>query len=144
MSATPMFLAMTKAVAMTVALVAAAAMAQTQSDANVVTVKIAPQNDSGQKGTMTMTPEGNSTRVVINIEGAPNGASQPAHIHEGSCAKLDPKPKYGLQNVEYGKSTTLVPAPIAQLTTGALAVNVHKSAQQADQYVACGDIKGAK
>jgi hypothetical protein len=66
--------------------------------------------------------------------------SQPAHVHEGTCAKLDPKPKYGLQNVVDGKSTTEVPVDIKTLVGGNLAINVHKSAEEAKVYVACGNI----
>jgi hypothetical protein len=35
--------------------------------------------------------------VVLVIEGAPAEA-QPAHIHDGTCASLDPKPRIPLQN----------------------------------------------
>jgi Cu/Zn superoxide dismutase len=112
-----------------------------KSGAKSVTVRLAQQNKSGESGTARLTPEGDKTKVVINLKGAPKGVQQPAHVHDGSCAKLDPKPKYPLQNVVDGKSTSEVPAKIDELTGGKLAINVHKSAEEAKVYVACGDIK---
>ena len=118
--------------------------AKKKSDApKSVTVKLSQQNKSGESGTAKLTPMGDKTKVEISLKGAPKGVSQPAHVHEGTCAKLDPKPKYGLSNVVDGKSTTEVPADIKTLRGGNLAINVHKSAEEAKVYVACGDIKKA-
>ena len=112
-----------------------------KSGAKSVTVRLAQQNKSKESGTARLTPEGDKTQVVINLKGAPKGVSQPAHIHDGTCAKLDPKPKYGLQNIVDGKSTSEVPVKIDELMGGNLAINVHKSADDIKTYVACGDIK---
>lgn len=106
-----------------------------------VTVKLGQQNKSGESGTARLTPAGDKTKVEINLKGAPKGVSQPAHVHEGSCAKLDPKPKYGLANVVDGKSSTEVPVSMDTLMGGNLAINVHKSADDVKTYVACGDIR---
>ena len=111
--------------------------------AKSVSVKLATQNKSGESGTAKLTPAGDKTKVEVSLKGTPKGVSQPAHIHEGSCAKLDPKPKYALQNVVDGKSTSEVPVSISELQKGGLAINVHKSAEDVKTYVACGDIKPA-
>ena len=74
-----------------IALFAGATLALAQAP---VTIKLGPQNKSGESGTAKLTPEGDSTKVEISLKGGPKGASQPAHIHEGSCSKLDPNPKY--------------------------------------------------
>jgi hypothetical protein len=125
---------------MIVALFASAtAFAQQKS----ITVPIHAQNKSGETGSAKLTPDGDQTKVEISLKGASKAGSQPAHIHDGSCAKLDPKPKYGLSNVENGKSSTTVPVKLDQLTGGNLAINVHKSAEDLKTYVACGDIKAA-
>ena len=109
--------------------------------AKSVTVRLSEQNKSGESGTAKLTAAGaDKTKVEISVKGAPKGVSQPAHIHDGTCAKLDPKPKYGLQNVVDGKSTSEVPASLSALTDGKVAINVHKSAQEAKVYVACGNI----
>jgi Cu/Zn superoxide dismutase len=106
-----------------------------------VTVKLVAQNGSGETGTATFTPVGNKTQVVLELTGAP-ADPQPAHIHEGSCANLNPAPKIPLENVANGKSTTVLDMPIKQVMAGG-AVNVHKSAQDVKTYVACGDLKPA-
>jgi hypothetical protein len=106
-----------------------------------VTVPIKAQNGSGETGTATLTPQGDKTKVEVTLNGGP-AAAQPAHIHEGSCAKLDPKPKYPLENVTGGKSSTVLPVSVSALTSGTYAINVHKSAEDLKTYVACGDIKG--
>ena len=102
------------------------------------TVKLNEQNKSGESGTVTITPQGNKTQIVVELKGAP-AAAQPAHIHAGSCANLDPKPKIPLQNVVNGKSTTVIDMPMSQVMNGA--VNVHKSTEDIKTYVACGDLK---
>lgn len=119
------------------ALFAGAAFAQQKS----VTVPIHAQHKSGESGSAKLTPEGDQTKVEISLKGAAKAGSQPAHIHDGSCKKLDPKPKYGLSNVENGKSSTTVPVKLDELMGGNLAINVHKSADDLKTYVACGDIR---
>ena len=103
-----------------------------------VTVQLGEQNKSGETGTATITPQGSKTQVVLLINGAPAEA-QPAHIHDGTCASLDPKPRIPLQNVMNGKSTTTLDMPMSAVTKGA--INVHKSASDVKTYVACGDLK---
>jgi hypothetical protein len=105
-------------------------------------VKLEPQNSSGESGTATLTPEGNSTKVVLNVTGAPTSA-QPTHIHKGTCDKLDPKPAFPLSPVVNGKSETTVKVPMKTLTGGDYAINGHKSAQDLKTYVFCGNLKGA-
>jgi Cu/Zn superoxide dismutase len=104
------------------------------------TFKIAAQNGSGETGTVTLKPDGDdATTVTVTLTGAP-AAAQPAHIHPGTCAKLDPAPKFPLTNVVDGKSTTTVKETVAKLTAGGFAVNVHKSTDDLKDYVACGDL----
>jgi hypothetical protein len=106
-----------------------------------ITVKLGAQNKSGETGSAKLTPQGDQTKVEISLKGTPKGVAQPAHIHEGSCAKLDPKPKYGLESITDGKSTTVVPVSIDTLLGEKMAINVHKSGEDLKTYVACGDIK---
>ena len=63
---------------------------------------------------------------------------QPAHIHKGSCEKLDPTPAYGLNDVKAGTSTSTVDAKLSDLRDGAFVINVHESAEKVERYVACG------
>ncbi|MGH7706355.1 MAG: hypothetical protein ACREM8_02220 [Vulcanimicrobiaceae bacterium] len=112
----------------------------TQAKDKSVTVKFQAQNNSGETGTATLTPDGDATMVTIKLAGAPADA-QPAHVHVGPCAKLDPKPSYPLQNVTGGKSTTKLDVPISKLMSGEYAINVHKSTSDISTYVACADLK---
>ena len=102
---------------------------------------LAALNASGELGTVTLTDVGGGkTRVEVALAGAPTDVPQPAHIHEGTCAKLDPKPKYPLTTVVDGTSTTTVDVPLSQLVAGGLAVNVHKSTKDIPTYVSCGEL----
>jgi Cu/Zn superoxide dismutase len=103
------------------------------------TYPISAQNASGEKGTVTLTADGDKTIVAVALTGAPASA-QPAHIHPGTCTNLNPAPKYPLTSLTNGKSTTTVDATLASLTAGGFAVNVHKSPDDLKDYVACGDL----
>jgi hypothetical protein len=111
--------------------------------AGPVIVQLTPQNNSGESGTATLTEVGAKTKVVVAVNGAPAGVAQPLHVHKGPCAKLDPKPAYGLTTLTNGKSETTIDVPLMQLQTGGFAVNGHKSAQEANTYVFCGNIPGS-
>jgi hypothetical protein len=110
-----------------------------------VQVKITPQDNSGEGGTATLSDSPNGLVVKMTLSGAPEGVAQPAHIHKGTCANLDPKPAYPLKSVSNGSSDSTVPnVTIAQLEKGQYAINVHKSTSQITTYVACGNIAASK
>jgi hypothetical protein len=112
--------------------------------ADPVTIQINAQNSSGESGTATLTDLGNNqTKVVLNLTGAPAGVAQPAHIHNGTCATLDPNPRYPLTNVQNGQSETTINVSLAEIMNGNMAINVHKSATEASVYVSCGSIPAA-
>jgi hypothetical protein len=116
------------------------AMGGKMAMAKTVSVTMNAQNGSGESGTATLTAKGANTLVVISLKGEPAEAKQPAHIHPGSCAKLNPIPKYPLTDVYDGKSTTTVTQTLSDLDTGHFAINVHASAANLKKYVSCGDI----
>lgn len=124
------------------------ASATTSSMANAMakpplTIPLAAQNSSGESGTATLTQTGAGLKVVVSLDHATG--SQPTHIHEGTCAKLNPAPKWPLENTVNGKgTTTLAGVTIAQLLAGKYAINVHKSATDLKDYVACGAIAQSK
>ena len=109
-----------------------------------LTIPLTAQNNSGENGTATLTQDGSKTKVYIEMTGAPVGSIQPAHIHDGTCAKLDKAPKWPLEALKDGKSTTIVPATMAEIMQQKTAINIHKSATELKDYVACGDITHAK
>lgn len=107
-----------------------------------VTVDLGEQNGSGQTGTATLTPMGDGkVRVTIELSNPP-ADPQPAHIHKGTCAELDPTPAFPLESVQGGASDTEVEVSLEDLQGAAYAVNVHKSETEAQTYVACGNITG--
>ncbi|HEV2261237.1 MAG TPA: hypothetical protein VGR69_02975 [Candidatus Rubrimentiphilum sp.] len=108
-----------------------------------LSIKMTGQNGSKQNGTATLSDKaGGGVVVVVSLTNEPKGASEPAHIHQGTCAKLNPAPWKFLTNIVGGKSTTTVPAvTVAMLKKGTYAINAHKSASQLKVYVSCGNIK---
>jgi hypothetical protein len=107
---------------------------------DVVSVRLVEQNNSGQNGTATLTPEGDKTKVVIEIPNTPASVAQPAHIHLGSCDKLDKAPKWNLEPVKSGRSVTVLPVSLDTILKDKTAINVHKSAAEVQVYVSCGNI----
>jgi len=94
-----------------------------------------------------------------------HGDPHPAHIHAGTCDTLDPNPAYPLSNVsdeflngdtatagdevgaseeslEVEGSTTTVDVSLDDLLASEYAINVHESAENAQNYIACGNIAG--
>ncbi|MBC5805566.1 MAG: hypothetical protein DLM53_00715 [Candidatus Eremiobacter antarcticus] len=109
-------------------------------NANTVTIPMRAEHGSGESGTATLTAMGDKTRVNIGLTGENATGKQPAHVHMGSCTKLNPTPKYALKDVVLGKSNTVIDAPMANLTKGTMAINVHESAKNLPKYVSCGNI----
>ncbi len=77
-------------------------------------------------------------------------AGHPVHIHVGACDSLDPAPQYVLNDIVAGVSSdgstpvessfTTVDATLASVADGGHAINVHESAENIGNYIACGEI----
>ena len=105
------------------------------------TFQLQTLNDSGVSGTVTLAPTGaDRTLVTVAVSFGAN-ADMPAHIHPGSCAELVPQPRFPLENVKNGQSSTTVAVPMADLLKGDLAVNLHRSADDMRTYTACADLR---
>ncbi len=118
----------------------ATAMATTGPTMTDMTVTMKEQNASGQNGTATIKVSSTGWVVSIDISGGTT-EPQPAHIHKGTCANLDPAPAVALTSVVNGKSETTISTSDFTMAAGqAYAINVHKSAAEASVYVSCGDI----
>lgn len=103
-------------------------------------VNLSEQNDSGEYGTATLREEGGKVKVTLSISGAPQDVTQPAHIHMGSCPEVGAV-KYPLTFPINGTSETTLDTTLDQLKSQLpLSINVHKSAEEAKMYVACGDL----
>lgn len=112
------------------------AMSKSSLDANM-----GQQNNSKQDGTVTLKDVSGGVQVKVTLKNEPKGAKEPAHIHKGTCAKLDPAPYKPLNDIVGGTSTTVVKGiSIAMLKKGHYAVNVHQSAANLTHYVSCGDL----
>jgi hypothetical protein len=105
-----------------------------------VTVELNAMNNSGETGVATLLPEGKQTKVILDIFSEPTGVVQPAHIHLGTCNKLNKAPKWPLESVKDGRSVTVVPVSIDTILRDKTAINVHKSAAEIGVYVSCGNI----
>lgn len=113
----------------------------TVNDEMTMTVPLSAQNDSGESGTATLTEADGKTTVSINLTGVVDDTPQPTHIHSGAC----PTPGdvvYPLTDLVSGVSETILDVPLATLKSSLpLAINVHKSADEASFYVSCGDLQ---
>src|SRR5579863_10051524 len=108
-----------------------------------VTITMSAQNGSGEDGTATLTQTAAGLQVVVSLKNAP-ATAQPAHVHPGTCANLNPAPQYPLTSVVSGSSTTVLKGvTLEQLLSGTFAINVHKSTSDLGTYVSCGDIKAS-
>lgn len=108
---------------------------------HAMTINMGAQNKSGQDGQAWLKDTPGGLWVKVMVHGEPRGASEPAHIHPGSCAKLTPAPWRGLSNVVNGTSvTTLKGVTVAMIKKGHFAINVHQSAANLKHYVSCGDL----
>ena len=104
-------------------------------------INMGQQNNSGQAGNASVTDANGGVNVAIHIKSEPKGASEPAHIHQGTCTKLNPAPWKPLNPVVNGNSMThLAGVTVAQIKKGKYAINVHKSANDLKTYVSCGDL----
>jgi hypothetical protein len=108
---------------------------------NAMTINLAAQNGSKQDGQAFLNDTSGGLKVKVQLKNEAPGASEPSHIHQGTCAKLNPAPWKGLSNVVDGLSVTTIPGlKVADIKKGRYAINVHKSASALKHYVSCGDL----
>jgi hypothetical protein len=108
---------------------------------HAMTINLGAQNHSRQDGQAFLNDTAGGLKVKLQVKNEPAGASEPSHIHQGTCAKLNPAPWKPLSNVVNGVSVTTIPGlTIAALKKAHYAINVHKSAAELSHYVSCGDL----
>jgi len=104
------------------------------------TVTLSEQNASGESGTATLVEENGKVKVTLQLTGAAQDVTQPAHIHVGSCPDVG-EVKYPLTSPVNGMSETMLDVSLDQLRSEQpLGLNVHKSTTEASVYVSCGDL----
>ncbi|MBV9402178.1 MAG: hypothetical protein JO018_00455 [Candidatus Eremiobacteraeota bacterium] len=107
----------------------------------VLNINMGAQNGSKQNGTASLKDVAGGVWVKVSVFNEPKGGSEPAHIHQGTCKKLNPAPYKPLSNVVNGTSITTVKGiTVASLKKAHYAINVHQSAANLKKYVSCGDI----
>ncbi len=103
-------------------------------------INLFEQSNSGQSGLAIIESLNGSTLVTINVTPRGEEVAQPAHVHFNNCADIGGV-IYPLNNVIDGFSETELEASLEQiLSERPLSINVHKSVEEVDIYVACGDI----
>ena len=108
-------------------------------------IRLRAQNNSGETGVATLLDGVDGLIVKVRTGGDGMAPLQPAHIHKGTCDKLDPKPTYPLSPVKNGVSETTIPGVTTEMLQKApFAINVHKSPTEAAIYVSCGNIVAPK
>lgn len=108
---------------------------------HAMTINMGAQNNSKQDGQAFLNDTPAGLKIKIQLKNEPAGASEPSHIHQGTCAKLNPAPWKPLSNVVGGVSvTTIKGLTIADIKKAHYAINVHQSAANLKHYVSCGDL----
>lgn len=109
-------------------------------DVKFQTLALGEQNNSGQVGIAVIREEEGKVKVNLRIVGQPDATTQPAHIHTGAC----PTPGaiiYPLTNVVDGESETILETTWDALQgQKPLAINIHESQVQIQNFVACGNL----
>ncbi|MGE5597394.1 MAG: hypothetical protein ACM3S1_15315 [Hyphomicrobiales bacterium] len=101
-----------------------------------VTVDLDEQGGSGVSGDAIVTPEGSDTsRVTFNVDVDFDGDKKfEAGIWEGSCDTVTGTPKFGLDELDEGNSTSQVDQGIQELKDG----NYVIALRDGGKVVACG------
>jgi hypothetical protein len=132
--------------------------ASSEDTAAAVTFPLNEENRSGRHGEATLQPgekippglggaSGEGMRVSIRIT-PDTGESNPAHIHDVTCAQYRAMSSFGarlatvedgLNAFDHGRSETVVAVELPARTNGRYSINVHKPAHPY-RVIACGDI----
>jgi hypothetical protein len=105
-------------------------------------LRLSERADSGIDALAVLRQEGDSTTIAVAARGAAGG--EVAVVHDGTCAELSPLPSYFLDDLDAaGRSETDIDAPLADLADGAHAIALHRSAEDYEDILACGDIPSA-
>ncbi|MFN8665011.1 MAG: DUF4331 domain-containing protein [Thermomicrobiales bacterium] len=109
-------------------------------EARSLTVPLNELSASGLSGEAMLTETPDGTMVSLMVDG-PAG-DNPVHVHYGTCDNLG-EVAAALNNIDTdGRSETVIPLTIDELTSDAFAINAHESVDNIANYVACGDIAG--
>lgn len=110
-----------------------------------VTSQFTPVSESGVTGDLEVTAKGELTDVKVTLRGAPNGASLPGHIHQGTCEApgeiVLPLNPITTDAAGAGMATTTVALPIANVANGSQVVAYHEPGVETNpKTVTCAPI----
>lgn len=126
--------------ALAAAAIAALAGAAAGAYPATLNLKLYAQNRPGKTGTATLQQLPGGVGILVEMAGGQNG-TQTVHIHTGSCANLNPIPRYTLTDMVDGSSRTMVPGiSLGDLLEGKYVIDVHESSADSQRYVACAAI----
>ncbi len=109
---------------------------------DALTIDLDERNGSGVSGTATLTPDGDSTIVRLEVEG-PVG-DNPVNIMAGTCLDFEALPLFELDDVDAnGVSESTIDISLDDLTADDHVINVHASATNLGTIFACGAIAAA-
>jgi hypothetical protein len=127
-----------------------------------VTIPLAPTPQvAGEIGRAFLLPEGEGTRVQIEVSGVPpQVTTRPVHlysfVYEGACGKLGAKPAYSLLERVIAQSgsgagaaspggmfavSNVAPIPLQKLRAGNFAVVVKTSPEDGNIEIYCGNVR---
>lgn len=115
----------------------------TVAQGSEITVKLVDWSETGVTGTAVLTDQGNTSRVVVSIDGPGVVGGHELHIHNGTCGNPGTA-TYTLNPIDAnGNSTSTINLSVAQLTRGNYFINVHPDEENWDAWMVCGNITAA-
>jgi hypothetical protein len=109
-------------------------------DEQPVTVQLDAEDDSGVSGTAVLTADGDQTTIEVSLVGSEEGYE--GHSFDSTCDDhASASVFYAIEPVDAdGKSTSVVDAPLSELTNGEFWIHLHRPAGERGVGVACGQI----
>lgn len=129
---------------LTILALATPTVAQEEPDSETVTITLNEVDDSGVSGIAMLSANDDQTDVAIRLTGA--FGDHPNHIHENFCDEVNPVPLLPLQHVVVGEAdpdgftNSTVDIWLDELLAGEFSILVHRSDDQLDDYLVCGNI----
>jgi hypothetical protein len=122
---------------------AATPVAAAAATAEPVALRLAERDEAGIDAFAVLSPGGSETTVTVTA--LETTGEEVVVIQEGLCADPATLPAFLLEDFDpVGRSETVIPAPLTDLTDNAHALAIHRSADAYGELLACGDIPGGE
>jgi hypothetical protein len=118
---------------------AATPVAGADSAGQDVALRLDEHDESGIDALAVLSDDASQTTIAIAARDASGG--EVVVVHDGTCDEASTLPTFLLQDLDdSGRSETTIEAPLSDLTSGAHSIAIHRSSDDYDDVVACGDI----